>query len=135
MCVWLCVCILPNVLPILFHALPSGPRRGSLLPLQVYLKLCLVYLMNGCLSEECGGSAPTASRTLMCVFKGENREVVITISTDTVIRKCSLPWQMRYKSTSADPPLVQRLVDTERHVGKKGERERGRESDGGRDGN
>lgn len=46
------VCLLPNMLPILFHEIPSGPRRGSLLQLQVYLKLCLVYLMNGCLSEE-----------------------------------------------------------------------------------
>lgn len=33
-------------------------------------------------------------RILMCVFKGENREVVITVSTDTVIRKRLLPWQM-----------------------------------------
>lgn len=49
------VCILPNVLPILFHEIPSGPRWGSLLQLQVYLKLCLVYLMNGCLSKKQGG--------------------------------------------------------------------------------
>ena len=115
-CVCVCVCArvraLPNVLPILFHELPSGPRRGSLLRLQVYLKLCLVYLMNGCLSKEQGGSVQRASRTLMCVFKGENGEVVITVSTDTVIRKFLLPWQMRYKSTSADPPLVQQPVDT-----------------------
>ena len=52
----------------------------------------------------------------MCVFKAENREVVITISTDTVIRKFLLPWQMRYKSTSTDPLLVQQLVDAQRHA-------------------
>lgn len=111
-----CVCVypLPNVLPILFHEIPSGPWWGSLLQLQVYLKLFLVYLMNGCLSKEQGGSAKNASRTLMCVFKGENREVVITISTDTVIRKFLLPWQMRYKCTSTNPLLVQQLVHTER---------------------
>lgn len=77
---------------ILFHEIPNGPQRGSLLQLQVYLKLCVVYLMNGCLSEEQGGSAQRGSRTLMCVFKGEDREAVITISTETVIRKCLLPW-------------------------------------------
>lgn len=49
------VCILPNVLPILFHEIPSGPRWGSLLQLRVYLKLCLVYLMNGCLGKKQGG--------------------------------------------------------------------------------
>lgn len=73
MCVCVCVYPIPNVLPILFHEIPSGPWRGSLLQLQVYLKLFLVYLMNGCLSKEQGGSAKNASRTLMCVFKGENR--------------------------------------------------------------
>lgn len=60
----------------------------------------------------------------MCVFKGENGEVVITISTDTVIRKCLLPWQMRYKSRSADLLLVQQLVEIQKHA------ERGKESDG-----
>lgn len=115
-CACVCVLVLPNVLPILFHEFPGGPWRGSLLRLQVYLKLCLVYLMNGCLSKEQGGSVQRASRTLMCVFKGENREVVINVSTDTVIRKLLLPWQMRYKSTSADPPLVQQPVDTQRHA-------------------
>lgn len=60
----------------------------------------------------------------MFVFKGENREVVITISTDTVIRRCLLPWRMRYKSQSADPPLVQQLVDRDkRHTDREGEEE------------
>lgn len=31
------------------------------------------------------------SRMLMCVFKGENGEVVITLSTGTVIRRFLLP--------------------------------------------
>lgn len=53
----------------------------------------------------------------MCVFKGENKEVVITISTDTAIRKYLFPWQMRYKSRSTDPLLVQQLVDIERQIG------------------
>lgn len=82
------VSFLPNLLPILFPEIPSGWMRGSLLQLQVYLKLCLVYLMNGCLSAEQGGRAPRASRTLMCVFKAENGELVITVPTDTVIRRC-----------------------------------------------
>lgn len=83
-------CVCPA--SILFHEIPSGFRRGSLLQLQVYLKLRVVYLMNGCLGEEQGGSAQRGSRTLMCVFKGEDREAVIAMSTDTVIRKCLLPW-------------------------------------------
>ena len=89
----MCVCIYPspNVWPILFHELPGGPRRGSLIRLHVYLKLFLVYLMTGCLSEEQGGSANYVRRTLMCVFRRENSEVVITIAADTVIRKFLLP--------------------------------------------
>lgn len=110
--VWVWVCVLPNVLPILFHELPSGRRRGSLLQLQVYLGLCLVYLMNGCLSEEQRQKAERERERLMCVFKTQNREVVIT---DTVIKKCLLPWQMRDKSRATDPLSVQQPTDTERH--------------------
>lgn len=80
--------MLSNVLPILFHEVPSGPWRGG--QLQVYLKLFLVYLMNGCLSKEQGGSAKRVSGTLMCVFKGAKREVALITSTATVIRKFSL---------------------------------------------
>lgn len=57
----------------------------------------------------------------MCVFKGENRKVVITISIDTVIRKCLLlPWQMRNQRESTDLLLVQQLVDTERLADREG---------------
>lgn len=35
----------------------------------VYLKLCFVYLMKGCVGEEQGGSAVGWRGTLMCVFK------------------------------------------------------------------
>ena len=62
--------------------------------------------MNGCLREKRGGRELRGSRILMCVFKGRNREVVITVSTDTVIRKRLLPWQMRYESTSIDELLL-----------------------------
>lgn len=49
------VCISPSesAAPSLLRD-PCGPGRGSLLWLQVYLKLLLVYLMNGCLGEEAG---------------------------------------------------------------------------------
>lgn len=44
---------------------PCGPGRGGLLWLQVYLKLLLVYLMNGCLGEaagrRCGGREQDAN--------------------------------------------------------------------------
>lgn len=36
---------------------PCGPGRSSLLWLQVYLKLLLVYLMNGCLGAAAGRQA------------------------------------------------------------------------------
>lgn len=74
---------------------PCGPGRGSRLWLQVYLKLLLVYLMNGCLGQARPGGVENESRMLMCVFKGENGEVVITISTATVIRRFFLPEQVR----------------------------------------
>lgn len=88
-CIGVCLCVypLPNTLPntILILKIPSGPPRGGLLQIQVYLKLFLVYLMNGCLSKEQAVTAENVGGTLMCVFKGENEEYVITISA--VIRE------------------------------------------------
>lgn len=79
---YVCVCSVPNVLPILFREIPSGLRRGSLLQRQVYLKLLPVYLMNGCLGKGAGRQCTECERrTLMWVFKGEDGERVITVST------------------------------------------------------
>lgn len=67
-----CVCSAPIVQPILFHELPGGLPRGQPAPgpaaaaAPVYLKLFLVYLMNGCLGEALGGGAQSVSTgTLM----------------------------------------------------------------------
>lgn len=43
------------------------------------------------MARRLAGGVEDESRMLMCVFKGENGEVVITISTGTVIRRVLLP--------------------------------------------
>lgn len=43
------------------------------------------------MARRLAGGVEDESRMLMCVFKGENGELVITISTATVIRRVLLP--------------------------------------------
>lgn len=108
------VCVCPvSAAYFLSRRSPAALEEGGLLQQQVYLKLQLVYLMNGCRSEEQRGSVHRGSRILMCVFKEKNRKVVIMHSIDTVIRKCLLPWRGRSESSSTDPLLVWKLEESD----------------------